>query len=142
MTYAYAFALCLSFLSDPTLSPTVAARGCRLSLDVVEAAEAQSVPAPILAAIAWRESRFNPDVVSRVGACGAWQVIPRYVEADDCVGVVEQGADAGADMLRRWLRRKKTFDRALQAYAGCSRKRCPWYSGAVLDRARAWGYDG
>jgi soluble lytic murein transglycosylase-like protein len=46
--------------------------------DIRAEARAQGVPVPVVLSVAWVESRFNAEAVSRAGAVGPLQVLPRY----------------------------------------------------------------
>ncbi len=80
--------------------------------DAVDAAigvEGEGVSAELLLSLAWRESRFEPDV--RYGrVCGALQVVPEDVgerdHRDACHRWAQdtwQGFEAGAREIRQWL---------------------------------------
>jgi len=71
-------------------------------VQVAEEAEHQGVPASLVIALSYVETRFNPNAISRSGAIGPLQVLPKYVCQDDgpCDLIVE-----GVFMLRRWARR-------------------------------------
>lgn len=76
------------------------------------------VPATLLAAVAKRESDFNPRVVSGAGAQGLMQLMPGTQRA---LGVTDpfdpaQSIDGGARELRGYLRQFKTLELALAAY--------------------------
>lgn len=120
--------LCLSF-HNVTPYPIERLGTC---VAVAEEAEEQSVPAELVIALAYVESRFNPEAVSRSGARGPMQVLPKYACDDDveCDYII-----TGVLMLRRWARRAffkhgrhKVTDRdALAMYHGGNRPRSRSY---------------
>jgi len=70
-----------------------------------DAAIAQGVDARLLAAVAHRESRFNPNAVSPVGACGVMQLMPataKYLGVSNIFDAREN-VFAGAKYLRTLL---------------------------------------
>ena len=119
MFFFHCLFLCLSFW-QVTPYPIDRLPTC---VAVAEEAEEQGVPGELVIALAYVESRFNPDVVSRSGAVGPMQVLPKYACEDgvECDHIV-----AGVLMLRRWARRayfrhgrRKVQDRdALAMYHG------------------------
>jgi soluble lytic murein transglycosylase-like protein len=76
-----------------------------LSAIMSDAAAQHGVDPRLLAAVAARESRFNPNAVSRVGACGVMQLMPataRYLGVND-VFDARQNVMGGARYLRTLL---------------------------------------
>lgn len=76
-----------------------------LSAIMTEAAHTHGVDPRLLAAVAARESRFNPNAVSRVGACGVMQLMPstaRYLGVNN-VFDARENVMAGARYLRTLL---------------------------------------
>lgn len=79
------------------------------AIDAAFSVETQEVPAELLLALAWYESRFEPDL--RLGrVCGALQVVPEDVgerdKRDACRRWgqdTRQGFEAGAREIRTWL---------------------------------------
>jgi len=70
-----------------------------------DAAREQGIDARLIAAVAHRESRFNPNAVSPVGACGVMQLMPataRYLGVDNIFDP-RQNVFAGARYLRTLL---------------------------------------
>ncbi|HSP14226.1 MAG TPA: lytic transglycosylase domain-containing protein [Thermoanaerobaculia bacterium] len=84
-----------------------------------EASRTHGVDPRLVAAVAGRESAFNADAVSRVGACGIMQLMPetaRYLGVSD-VFDARQNVFAGARYLRTLLDTfKGDLDRTLAAY--------------------------
>ena len=74
---------------------------------------------PLLAAVAWQESRFRPHAVSPVGARGLMQIMPDTAEHLDLGDPFdpEENAEAGVRYLK-WLLRRYDGDtrRAVAAY--------------------------
>jgi hypothetical protein len=120
--------------SAPT--PAERARGCALAAVTVEAAGRHGLDPAVLAAVAWRESRWRL-AAKRGGHCGAWQVGTRW-SGLTCPELqqAQPGAESGAAILAWHARHKGDLRRGLEAYAGCKRG-CAWYSGEVLGLARA-----
>ena len=96
------------------------------------AADAEGLPRELVWAVAFVESRYNPDAVSRVGAIGLMQLMPGTADA---MGVEdpfnpEQNARGGAKLLARLIKKYGgDVRRALAAYN--------WGSGNV-DRSARW----
>jgi hypothetical protein len=93
------------------------APGIPASLRCTIASAARNVPAPVLAAVAWQESRFRLDVCSPAGACGLFQFMPETASA---YGVERSSAESsakGADVyLGKLERRFGNLGLALAAY--------------------------
>lgn len=81
------------------------------------AAARHGVPARLLAAVGWVESRYRPDAVSGAGAQGVMQLMPFVSEA---YGVnpwdPAQAIDAAAQLLSEHHARFGSWDLALAAY--------------------------
>ena len=76
-----------------------------LSAIISEAAQKHGVDPRLVAAVAQRESRFNPSAVSPVGACGVMQLMPataRYLGVNNIFDAREN-VMAGARYLRTLL---------------------------------------
>ena len=84
-----------------------------------EAARAYGVDPRLVVAVARRESAFNPNAVSRVGACGLMQLMPataRILGISDIFDI-RQNVFGGAQYLRQLLDTYNgDLDRALAAY--------------------------
>ena len=105
------------------------------------------LPARLLQALIWTESRFNPMAVSSAGAAGLTQLMPGTAKE---LGVTNrhdpaQNIDGGARYLRQMFDRFGSVDLALAAYnagpraiakaGGIPRNReTPGYVRSVLDR--------
>lgn len=108
--------------------------------------ETDSVPASLLVAIAWGESRFIPTTVTG-RACGLVQTIPDAHLSCEAMKVPIVGMLAGRLELEGWLRLARgDLHLALLAYAcgfsafdgSCAKQAWP---GWVLARARRLGLD-
>ncbi|HKP80085.1 MAG TPA: lytic transglycosylase domain-containing protein [Phenylobacterium sp.] len=72
-----------------------------------EASSRHAVPAPIVEAVAWQESRFDHTAISPKGARGVMQLLPATasglgVDASDLQGNIDGGAAYLAQQLRRF----------------------------------------
>ena len=88
-----------------------------ISAAIQDAAGRHAVPAAIVEAVAWQESRFNPAAVSPKGARGVMQLMPATaldlgVDASDLRGNI----DGGTAYLARQIRRFGDLRLALAAY--------------------------
>ena len=129
-------ALCIHAMSwEPSRPPERAFRTCmRVGLGAVEG----SLPAHISIALAYTESRFNPEAVSPRGAMGPLQVLPRY----HCPSRSSKDCDLSAAGLSALMRYRTKYGDWASAL-------CHWNSGnecykksrqfarIVLGRARA-----
>ena len=81
--------------------------------DVAAKAELAGEDVPLMLSLTYIESRFNPKAVSRSGAVGVMQVLPRYT----CHG--RPGCDLtneGLRLWKRWERRSKSVFETLCRY--------------------------
>ncbi|WP_293352480.1 lytic transglycosylase domain-containing protein [Phenylobacterium sp.] len=74
---------------------------------IQESSARHAVPAPIVEAVAWQESRFNHAAVSSKGARGVMQLLPTTasdlgVDPSDLRGNIDGGAAYLAQQLRRF----------------------------------------
>jgi soluble lytic murein transglycosylase-like protein len=73
-------------------------------VEVSSAATLDDVPPDLAVSLAWHESAFRRDMVSRAGAAGPMQVIPRWAcprgQADGC-DLVRAGTRTLARLVRR-----------------------------------------
>ncbi len=81
------------------------------------AAHENNIPLPMLYAVTWVESRFDPDAHSGAGARGLMQVLPSTgAELDLDVEKPGENVVAGARYLRQMLDRFRSTELALAAY--------------------------
>jgi soluble lytic murein transglycosylase-like protein len=82
------------------------------------AADAAGVDRALVRAVAWNESRWNPDAVSPAGARGLMQLMPRTARGLGVVNIDDptENANAGAVYLRKLLDRLGTREKALAGY--------------------------
>ena len=145
MTYATLLALALLALAggEPGANPDARAH----AEAALRAGTLYRIDPALLIALAWEESRGRSDLVSPRGACGATQVLPRYVAGVSCsdLGDLDTAYLVGALVLTRW-RESCQVDalacynggnapgRASLAYARRVRARARWI-GAWMRRA-------
>ena len=130
--------LCLAILLTPGISKEAASRGCMMAPNFVDSGERHNQDPYVLAAIAWRESNFNPKLIGSSGECGTMQVLPQY-SAFTCQELQGRfGVEGGTRALKGW-RGKGSIGRALYRY-NCGYRnlgRCERYSKDVLRKASA-----
>lgn len=82
-----------------------------------EAGAKHGVPAELLSAVGWVESRYQPDAVSSAGAIGVMQIMP-FVADELGVDPTDptQAIDGAARLLRSHYERFGSWDLALAAY--------------------------
>ena len=102
-------------------------RACNHMLEIIAETKGTKIKPEILLSLIHYESRWKPKAVSRAGACGLTQVIPRYT------GNVKEGIPKltcnqlkdpktsikyGARILRRWINKygKGSVDKGLCGY--------------------------
>ena len=86
---------------------------------IAEAARAYGVDPRLIVAVARRESAFNPNAVSRVGACGLMQLMPATARVFGITDIfdVRQNVFGGTRYLRQRLDTYSgDLDRTLAAY--------------------------
>jgi len=106
-----------SLLSQPAAAPARAAPQ-EVSQAIQDASVRHAVSEPLVAAVAWQESRFNQAALSPKGAVGVMQLMPGTaralgVDAADLKANIDGGAAYLAQMLRRF---EGDLPRALAAY--------------------------
>ena len=119
------------------LSPPAQTAGRYVTcLHVERAAELQGFDPQIAVAVGWKESRFNPNLVSKAGARGPIQVIAKWW----CPGRKLKGCDLvhhGVRALRE-LTAKYGLDMGLQKYNGGNNpgEKAVKYSKRVREKLR------
>lgn len=106
-----------SLLPQPAAAPARAAPQ-EVSQAIQDASLRNAVSEPLVAAVAWQESRFNQAALSPKGAVGVMQLMPGTaralgVDAADLKANIDGGAAYLAQMLRRF---EGDLPRALAAY--------------------------
>lgn len=91
----------------PEPAPTYRAAPEEIIRLIQESSARHSVPAAVVEAVAWQESRFNNTAVSPKGAVGVMQLLPKTasdlgVDAGDLKGNIDGGAAYLAQQLRRY----------------------------------------
>jgi len=125
--------MCMALLFTPGLGRTTAIRGCALTPWAVEAAQFHGVDATLLMAIAYQETRFKPWLRGSSGEAGAWQTMPRWVGLTPKELQGQPGAQAAADMLKRWGGSPYKFNCGYRRLP-----RCAAYDIAVRKTAARW----
>lgn len=91
----------------PQAPPAARLAPAEVAQAIQEASARHSLSAPLVEAVAWQESRFNPAAVSPKGARGVMQLMPETarrlgVDAADPKANIEGGVTYLAEMLRRF----------------------------------------
>ena len=107
-----------SLLRQPGAGAPARAAPEEVSRAIQDASIRHSVSTPLVAAVAWQESRYNQAAVSRKGALGVMQLMPDTarklgVDAADLKGNNDGGAAYLSQMLRRF---EGNLPNALAAY--------------------------
>jgi hypothetical protein len=100
--------------------------------DVLEdIADEFDIPAPLFTRLIWQESRFRNDVVSRAGAQGMAQFMPRTAEIRGLQDPFDplQALPASADFLRDLVEQFGNFGLAAAAYNGGPTRVRNWLAG-------------
>ncbi len=110
----------------------------RTCLEVAQGAEAEGLPADLVVALAYTESRLNRHARSSRGAAGPMQVLPRF----HCPSGRERGCDlvaAGLSALSRYRNKYKEWPKALCHWNSGNRcyRRSKLFARIVLKRRRA-----
>lgn len=104
-------------IRNPQYADIVLEAPSDIAAAIREASNRHAVPASILEAVAWQESRFNQSAVSRKGARGVMQLMPGTASG---LGVdprnLKSNIDGGAAYLAQQLRRFGDLRLALAAY--------------------------
>lgn len=92
---------------SPAAAPVSAATPAEVAAAIQDSAMRHAVPAPIVEAVAWQESRFNQAAVSPKGARGVMQLMPGTastlgVDPADLRGNIDGGAAYLAEQIRRF----------------------------------------
>jgi len=103
-------------VAPPAAAPS-AATPAEVAQAIQESSLRHSVPAPVVEAVAWQESRYNQGAISPKGARGVMQLMPATattlgVDAGDLRGNV----DGGTAYLAQQIRRFGDLKLALAAY--------------------------
>lgn len=101
---AICFAVTLLFMDN--ISTTQKNVLCNNADYLVKESVAKGIDPYVFTALIYHESAFRPSVVSRAGACGLTQVMPRWSKYT-CTELKKPRVSIreGASHLRRWLRR-------------------------------------
>lgn len=100
-------------------SPEIDAKGEHLNNSFIKASKRNAIPVALLKAVARAESCFDPEAVSRAGAQGLMQLMPRTARSLDVHNTfdIEQNLGGGARYLANMLARyNDNLDLALAAY--------------------------
>jgi soluble lytic murein transglycosylase-like protein len=94
-------------IAPPEPSPILAATPEDVARLIRESSVRHAVPAAVVEAVAWQESRFNHAAVSPRGALGVMQLMPKTagdlgVNPGDLKGNIDGGAAYLAQQLRRY----------------------------------------
>lgn len=102
----------------PVYAPSRQLAPAEIAQAIQDASVRHAVSAPLVEAVAWQESRFNPAAVSPKGALGVMQLMPATarqlgIDARDARANIEGGARYLSQMLQRF---QGDIPRALAAY--------------------------
>ena len=105
---------------------------------VVEVAKIWELDPVLLVSIAWHESRMNNAAVSRSGAVGALQILPKWWCGSQACDYIYNGGRAFKRWLKRARSKRKKLFWALAYYNGGNRPktRSFRYAKRVLSTAR------
>jgi len=123
----YMLLLCLTGLATPPAAtaaePTTpkAHSASDITAIINTAARQHQVDAALIRAVIKVESNFDPNAVSRAGAIGLMQLLPRTaadygVDSRDALFNPGINVDAGTRHLKRLLKKYRNISRALTAY--------------------------
>lgn len=123
MLTAYALCLALSIVHGPQGSSNLSEErikfACEQMPHVLEASYKYNINPYTLTAMIFVESRWSSTAVSKAGACGLTQVLPKYV-AQTCKELKDPkiSIHVGAHSLNKWIvkRKKKNEKLALACY--------------------------
>ena len=97
---------------DPQLATIIAGH-------VEKASEKYGLPIPLILSVIRKESNFNPFAVSKAGAIGLMQIMPK-IHKEKYTGRnlyhIATNIDVGCQILREYLNKEGTLDKMFHAY--------------------------
>ena len=130
--------LCLVILLTPGINGAQIRNGCALSQSFIDSGARHKLDPLVLAAIAWKETGFNPRLIGSSGECGPMQVLPQHSQytCRELGGTF--GVEGGAQALKRWLRGMSTYSAIYRYNCGHpNKKRCAAYRADVIRKIGA-----
>ena len=104
---AYIFCLTLQLMGDTygTLPDNRVELACAQAEHLIETVEHYNIDPAVFAGLIFYESRWDPSAISRSGACGLTQVLPRYAD-ETCEELMDPviSISVGAEKLDGWSR--------------------------------------
>ena len=131
-----ALIVCLVLLNQRPVSDR--AESLQLCREIATQAESRGLRPALPVALAYHESRMKRHAVSRVGALGPLQVMPRYIKCDGSQLCL---ISAGLDMLEYWAGRYPDQVETVAHYNGGNRpgKRSYRWARAVVALSKRIG---
>ena len=104
---AYIFCLTLQLMGDAfgSLPDERVNLACEQAEHLIETVEQYNIDPAVFAGLIFYESRWRPEAISRSGACGLTQVLPRYAD-ETCEELMHPviSISVGAEKLDGWSR--------------------------------------
>ena len=117
--------------ADPRLGPPRALSRATVCATIVSVARTYQLPVPFFANLIWQESNFNPRDVSRAGAQGIAQFMPKTAVIYDLINPFESlhALNVAARFLRELHGRFGNLGLAAAAYNGGPTRVANWLAG-------------
>lgn len=95
---------------------------CKNAESIVEHSEKNNISTELVLSLMWSESRFESDKISKVGACGLLQIIPRWASNNQTCSELQVpliNITEGTKQLNFWINQfgKGSTEKGLCGYA-------------------------
>ncbi len=87
------------------IKPEVVDIICKNAELIVEYSDKNHINPELILSLMWSESRFQPEVISNVGACGMMQIIPKWSDHKTCaqLQIPDVNIAEGIRQLKFWI---------------------------------------
>ena len=125
--------------SNPKLEDSVASR---LSESIVRESNKHDIPLNLILGLIKTESHFDQYAISKAGAMGFWQVLPRahhdkiLKQSNKNLYDPEPNSSLGAQILKNCLNKYRSLESGLACYNGSNRDNSQTYAKKVLRASK------